>query len=148
VVDFCAAQAPEGTVLDYKQQIPRDLAKHIAAMSNRYGGLIIVGIEEDPKTGTPLRYDGLANDGKLVERANQFAANVRPLPNCAVRTTNEVNGKVFLLVRIGEGGAPPYTTTSDPTVYFRTGNVTTPLRSLGGSMRASDTAAWCAVESS
>jgi hypothetical protein len=129
VVDFCdQEQAPESTVLDYKQLMPRDLAKHIAAMSNRYGGLIIVGVAEDPKTGTPVRAEGLANDGKLIERANQFAANVRPIPTCAVRTTNEVNGKVFLLVRIAEGGAPPYITTSEPTVYVRTGNVTIPLR--------------------
>jgi hypothetical protein len=128
VVEFCGEQAPESTVLDYKQQMPRDLAKHIAAMSNRYGGLIIVGIEEDPEKGTPQRYDGIENKGKLVERANQFATNVRPFPTCTVRTTNEVNGKVFLLLRIAEGGAPPYTTTSDPTVYLRTGNVSIPLR--------------------
>ncbi len=31
-------------------------------------------------------------------------------------------------MRVYEGGAPPYRPTSDPTVYLRTGNVTTPLR--------------------
>jgi len=128
VQDFCHQKVGESTVLDYKKEIPRDLAKHIAAMSNRYGGLIIVGVEEDPQTGTPSVYEGLVNDGKLVERGNQFAYNVRPLPSCLVRTTNEVNGKVFLLVRVSEGGSPPYTTVSDPTIYLRTGNVTTPLR--------------------
>jgi hypothetical protein len=128
VQDFCDQKVGETTVVDYKKELPRDLAKHIAAMSNRYGGLIIVGVEEDPQTGTPRVYEGLVNDGKLVERGNQFAYNVRPLPSCLVRTTDEVNGKVFLLVRVSEGGSPPYTTVSDPTIYLRTGNVTTPLR--------------------
>ena len=128
VLDFCDQKIVESTVLDYKQVIPRDLAKHFAAMSNRLGGLIIIGVEEDPQTGTPSRYKGIVNDGKLIDRIHQFANNVRPLPGYSVRTTNEVGGKVFLLIRISEGGAPPYTTVNDPTVYLRTGNITTPLR--------------------
>lgn len=127
VVDFCDQQIVEGTELDYKKEIPRDLRKHFAAMSNRYGGLIIIGVEEDSRTGLPSRYEGLINDGKLIDRIHQFANDVRPLPSYSVRTTDEVNGKVFLLVRISEGGAPPYTPKNDPTVYLRTGNITTPL---------------------
>jgi hypothetical protein len=42
VVDFCDQRIVENTELDYKQELPRDLSKHFAAMSNRYGGLIIV----------------------------------------------------------------------------------------------------------
>jgi predicted HTH transcriptional regulator len=113
VVDFCDQKVVENTELDYKQIIPRDLTKHFSAMSNRYGGLVIVGVEEDPQTGTPNRYEGIVNDGKLIDRIHQFANNVRPLPTYHVRTTDEVNGKVFLLVRISEGGAPPYTSVND-----------------------------------
>jgi hypothetical protein len=128
VVDFCNQKIVENTELDYKQKIPKDLTKHFSAMSNRYGGLIIVGVEEDPQTGVPLKCEGIVNDGKQVDRIHQFANNVRPLPTYEVRTTDEVNGKVFLIVRISEGGAPPYTSVNDPTVYLRTGNITTPLR--------------------
>src|SRR6266446_6437007 len=128
VVDFCDQKIVESTELDYKRVIPRELAKHVAAMSNQYGGLIIIGVEEDPKTGTPSKYEGITNDGKLIDRIHQVANNVRPLPSYTVRTTDEGKGKVFLLVRISEGGAPPYTTINDPTVYLRTGNITTPLR--------------------
>lgn len=127
VVAFCNQQIVESTELDYKQIIPRDLTKHFAAMSNRFGGLIIVGVEEDPQTGLPVMYEGLVNDGKLIDRVHQFANNVRPLPSYHVRTTDEVDGKVFVLIRISEGGAPPYTPKNDPTVYLRTGNITTPL---------------------
>lgn len=127
VVDFCNQQIVESTELDYKQIIPRDLTKHFAAMSNRFGGLIIVGVEEDQQTGLPSMYEGLVNDGKLTDRVHQFANNVRPLPSYHVRTTEEVGGKAFLLIRISEGDAPPYTPKNDPTVYLRTGNITTPL---------------------
>lgn len=81
-----------------------------------------------PATGTPLKWEGVANNGKLLERANQFAANVGPLPNYSVRLTDEVSGKVFLLVSILEGDAPPYLANTDPTVWLRTGNISTPLR--------------------
>ncbi len=33
---------------------------------------------------------------------------------------------MFALVRIHEGAAAPYTTTSDPTVWIRNGNISTP----------------------
>jgi hypothetical protein len=128
VVDFCDQEIVENTELDYKQVIPNGLAKHFAAMSNRYGGLIIVGVEEDSRTGKPSRYEGIADDGKQIDRVHQLANNVRPLPSYDVRATDEVSGKVFLLIRIHEGGAPPYTQVNDPTVYLRTGNITTPLR--------------------
>jgi hypothetical protein len=127
VVDFCDQQIVENTELDYKRVIPKDLTKHFSAMSNRYGGLIIIGVEEDSNTGLPVRHEGIANDGKQIDRVHQFANNVRPLPTYNVRMTDEVNGKVFLLIRISEGGAPPYTSINDPTVYLRTGNITTPL---------------------
>jgi Putative DNA-binding domain len=125
VVDFCDQKIVENAELDYKQVLPKDLTKHFAAMSNRYGGLIIVGVGEDSNTGKPSKYDGITDDGKQIDRVHQFANNVRPLPTYAVRTTDAVNGKVFLLVRINEGGAPPYRPMSDPTIYLRTGNVTT-----------------------
>jgi Schlafen, AlbA_2 len=125
---FCAQKHPESTTLDYKRQLPNDLAKHFAMFSNTLGGMIIVGVEEDPATGNPLRWEGLANDRRLLERTNQFAANVRPFPSYNARLTNEVNGKVFLLINVLEGDAPPYLTINDPTVRLRTGNVSTPLR--------------------
>jgi hypothetical protein len=125
---FCQQGSPESTTLDYKRELPRDLAKHFATFSNTLGGVIIVGVEEDPRTGTPLKWEGVTNDGKLLERTNQFAANVNPLPGYSARLTDEANGKVFLLISILEGDAPPYLANNDPTVWLRTGNISTPLR--------------------
>jgi hypothetical protein len=128
VADFCALQRPESTTLDYKQAMPKDLAKHFATFSNTLGGVILIGVEEDSKTGLPLKWDGVTNDAKLIERVNQFAGNVTPLPSFNVRTTDQVSGKVFVLINILEGDVPPYNTNNDPTIWLRTGNTSTPLR--------------------
>jgi hypothetical protein len=128
VAEFCKQKHPESTTLDYKQAMPRDLAKHFATFSNTLGGVIIIGVEEDPKTGLPHKWDGVDNDAKLIERVNQFAANVIPLPTYSVRLTDEVDGKCFLLISILEGDVAPYLANGDPTVWLRTGNTSTPLR--------------------
>jgi len=128
VEDFCKLKHPESTTLDYKKDIPRDLAKHFATFSNTLGGMIIVGVEEEPDTGEPLTWEGVINEDKLLERVNQFAANVNPLPTYNVRLTDEKNNKVFLLINILEGDAQPYLAIGDPTVRLRTGNISRPLR--------------------
>src|SRR5258708_9584820 len=90
--------------------------------------MIIVGVEEAPATGEPLMWEGVINEGKLLERVNQFAANVNPIPTYNVRLTDEKNNKVFLLINILEGDAKPYLANGDPTVWLRTGNISRPLR--------------------
>ena len=106
VVEFCKQKVLEGVQLDYKLNIPKDLAKHFATFSNTLGSLIIIGIGEDDK-GLPTTCDGVPNNGKLVDRIHQFAANVTPLPTYDICTTDEQNGNVFILVRIDEGAATP-----------------------------------------
>lgn len=125
VVEFCKQKVLENIQLDYKLNIPKDLAKHFATFSNTLGALIIIGIGEDAQ-GFPTTYNGVPNDSKLVDRIHQFAANVTPLPTYDVCATNEQNGNVFILIRIDEGAATPYNTLNDPTVWIRTGNVSTP----------------------
>ena len=109
VIVFCKEKQVEGVQIDYKKEFPqKGLAKHFASFSNKRGGIIIIGVEEDTKTGIPIKWEGVKNEGKLIDRVHQFAANVEPLPNYEVATTNEVGGKVFLLVRIFEGDVTPY----------------------------------------
>jgi hypothetical protein len=130
VVESCKQGTNESARLDYKGVIPNDLSKHFATFSNTYGGIIIVGVEEDPKTGKPNKYDGITLDSKGIDRIHQFAANVSPFPRYEVRDTNEVGGKVFILIKIYQGENPPYMSNSDSSIKVRTGNVTTPLKSV------------------
>ncbi len=125
VVAFCKQGVLEWTQLDYKLKMPKDLAKHFATFSNTQGGLIVIGVGEDTK-GLPTTHAGIPNDSKLVDQVHQFAANVTPLPTYEVRATDEKNGNVFVLIRISEGAAAPYTTLNDPTIWIRNGNISTP----------------------
>lgn len=123
VDSFCKEGHVEGIQLDYKREFPKDLSKHFAAFSNTRGGVIIIGVEEDSKTSTPGIWDGISNDGKLVDRVHQFAANVQPLPSYEVHVTDEKNGKVFVLIRIFEGDRTPYYIQNDSNLWVRTGNI-------------------------
>lgn len=123
VVDHCALGIPEGTQLDYKRAIPRDLAKHFAAMSNTRGGLIIIGVEEDERNGLPKKWEGIAYESKILDQVHAHAGNVDPLPRYAVETTSAgPDDKVFLLVRVLEGDRTPYYVQNDANLWVRTGN--------------------------
>ncbi|MFH1903437.1 MAG: ATP-binding protein [Candidatus Omnitrophota bacterium] len=128
IANFCAQRHVEGLQVDYKREIPvKGLAKHFAAFSNTRGGVIIVGVEEDKSTGVPKIWTGVKNEGKLVDRIHQFAANVEPLPSYEVHITDEKDGNVFLLVHIFEGDTTPYYVQNDANLWVRTGNISNPI---------------------
>ncbi|MFA5080782.1 MAG: ATP-binding protein [Candidatus Paceibacterota bacterium] len=125
---FCQQGISEGVQIDYKMDFPaKSLSKHFAAFSNTRGGLIIIGVEEDKKTGIPILWTGVDKDAKRIEKIYQEAANVEPIPNYEVHITDEKNGKVFVLVRIQEGDNTPYYVQNDSNIWVRTGNVSTPI---------------------
>lgn len=124
LVSFLNNAEPEGIHLDYKQDInSSSLKKHFAAFSNKYGGIIIIGVEEDKKTGIPININGMEVDAKKIEQLNQIASNIDPLPTYEMKKLED-NGKGFIVIRIQEGGEPPYFVFNDSTVYVRTGNIT------------------------
>jgi len=128
VQDFCQLGVIENLQLDYKMNKPQDISKHIAGFSNAIGGLIIIGVGEDAHSA-PRTWNGINNEDKLTDWVHQMASQVVPLPTYDVAVTDEVAGKVFLLIRIYEGQYAPYVTLSDPTVWVRTGNIRTELKS-------------------
>lgn len=128
VVEFCKLGYREGTQIDYKLDLPKDsLARHFAAFSNTLGGVIIIGVEEDKKTGIPVAWNGVDNDAKRIERIYQWAGDVEPHPLYKVHATNEENGKIFILVRIYEGDRTPYYVQNNANIWIRTGNVGNPI---------------------
>ena len=97
ISNFCNQGIFEGYQLDYKQQLPlKGLAKHFASFSNTHGGVIIIGVEEDNKTGKPLAWNGIKNEGKLLDQIHQYASDVEPVPSYEVHVTDEIRGKVFI----------------------------------------------------
>src|SRR5574340_853568 len=81
IAEYCSEGQVEGVQLDYKRELPpKGLAKHFASFSNTRGGVLIIGVEEDTKTGKPLAWDGLVHDSKIVDKIQQYATNVEPRP--------------------------------------------------------------------
>ncbi len=135
VVSFCDEGHIEGTQLDYKKEVPKNLAKHFASFSNTRGGVIIIGSDEDSKNGKPKDYIGVVDDGKVIDRIHQFAANVSPRPRYELhRAEDSSSGKMFVLIRIEEGDKTPYYVQNDPHVYIRTGNISDPIEQAGSEM--------------
>jgi len=81
-------------------------------------------VEENSNTGKPEKWEGITYEGKIEDRVHQYASNVEPIPNYELHVTNELNGKVFLIIRIYEGDESPYYVQNDPNIYVRTGNIT------------------------
>lgn len=128
IAKFCQQKYIEGIQLDYKRELPpKGLAKHFAAFSNTRGGLIIIGVEEDKEIGTPTNWEGIINEGKLVDKVHQYASDVEPVPSYEVHVTDEKEGKVFILVRIFEGDRTPYYVQNDSNLWVRTGNISCPV---------------------
>jgi hypothetical protein len=128
IAQFCAEGQIEGVQLDYKRELPaKGLGKHFSSFSNTRGGLLIIGVEEDSRTGKPIAWEGLVFDTKLVDKIHQYAANVEPRPAYDVHVTDEQEGKVFILVRVFEGDRTPYYVQNDANLYIRTGNITDPI---------------------
>jgi hypothetical protein len=135
VVSFCGEGHIENTQLDYKKELPKNLAKHFASFSNTRGGVIIVGCDEDSKNGKPKDFIGIIDDGKIVDRIHQFASNVSPRPRYELHRAEDVTtGKMFVLIRIEEGDKTPYYVQNDPHVYIRTGNISDPIEQAGPEM--------------
>jgi len=128
IVEFCKQGFREGLQLDYKREMPtKSLPKHFAAFSNTRGGVIIIGVDENEKNGIPKAWEGVEDAGKIKERIYQNAANVEPFPSFDVWTTDEKNGKVFVLIRIYEGDKTPYYVQNDANLWVRTGNISRPI---------------------
>ncbi|MFA6047768.1 MAG: ATP-binding protein [Parcubacteria group bacterium] len=128
IVSFCQEKNPEGVQLDYKKELPqRGLAKHFAAFSNTRGGVLIIGVEEDKKSGFPVMWDGIEGDAKMIEKIHQEASNVEPIPSYEVHATDKIDGRNFIIIRIFEGDKTPYYVQNDSNVWVRTGNISNPI---------------------
>src|SRR4051794_28072977 len=69
VEDFCAQRRPEGIRLDYKADVPKDLAKIVAAFANTLGGAVLLGVQADQTKNEPvLPVKGMPEARGLADR--------------------------------------------------------------------------------
>ena len=94
---FLEAGHRESETLDYKRDLSGDVSKTVAAMANSEGGIVIVGVEEDPRTKTPLRYDGFASANPLDQLNGNLSTYLDPTPRIESNVI-EVGSAAFLVV--------------------------------------------------
>jgi hypothetical protein len=130
--EFCAAQHPEGLQLDYKRDIPADLAKTVAAFANTRGGLIVLGVAANTTDNKPLLpIEGMPAAKGISERILQICRDgiyppVLPEISEIIRLPNDAS-TVFVVVRIDESREAPHSIQNGKKVYVRTGEAAKPI---------------------
>jgi len=74
VVAFCEQRSRENINLDYKKEIDASLTKTIAAMANTWGGMIIIGVEDEDSM-SKLPVEGISYEEHLRERINNLGSS-------------------------------------------------------------------------
>ncbi len=127
VLQFCSQKIKEGSHLDYKEQIPSKLEKTVSAMANTFGGIIVIGVEDDD--GVPaddpkgINYDtGLETKITAILTSRIFPPII---PEIKV-VHNDKKNKAFIIIRIHQSNLSPHSILNRKLVYFRTGDIADP----------------------
>jgi hypothetical protein len=129
----------ESAVLDFKENLPDDIGKHVAAMANTFGGTIIIGIsceevdsKKKSKRTVPIEIVGVHFPGGESKQyiTNKILDTVRPRPSFDIKTITIGNTeKTVALITVTEGMAPPYE-------YASKADTSIPIRVQDSSRRA------------
>ncbi|MDO8589980.1 MAG: ATP-binding protein [bacterium] len=121
VIDFCKQSLKENINLDYKLDVDTGIAKTIAAMANTWGGLIVVGVEdEDSKPKLPV--EGIPYREHIEEQINNIIlGNITPPTFPEVKVClSENKEKMFVVIRIPQSNLTPHAIRGNTRVYIRT----------------------------
>src|ERR1043166_2935406 len=124
VVAFCEQGLPESINLDYKLQITaaEKLAKTASSFANTFGGLIVIGVDEDSASKPKLPFDGLQFEPKLEERIwSILMEHVYPPVFREVHVCSPVTDHTFVLIRVAQSITTPHAIRHNTAVYLRTG---------------------------
>lgn len=121
ITDFCNEQIRENISLDYKEAIDTSISKTIAALANTWGGLIIIGAEDDDsKPRLPLK--GVEFKEHLREQINNIIlGNITPpvFPEVQV-CPSEDNKTALIVIRVPQSNTTPHAIRGNTRVYIRT----------------------------
>lgn len=123
IVEFCNQREAEGATLDYKEDIPRDIEKTVAAMANTLGGIIVVGVAEDDEAKPVLPATGMMMRRGLVEQiTSKCVDNITPpvVPEAHL-VRNDTGDMAFVVLRISQSRDAPHAINNNTRVYVRTG---------------------------
>ena len=113
-------EVAEGWFVEYKSEVPkpRELAKTLSSFSNRHGGWLFIGVQEDPSDNTAEGYPGIPDvDVTLAVQKLRDAAKDLLQPTVSyshiilrgpLANISLPFGHSIIVVRIPEGASPPY----------------------------------------
>ncbi len=129
VQDFCHENIKERETLEYKSIITKELDKEISALANTYGGIIIIGVNDD-KDGNPKPpFEGIDYKKGLGDRITQIdVSNIYPPVFPEIQVCPEENNKTFIVIRIPQSNSTPHYIMDKTKAYVRTGSINTPQR--------------------
>jgi hypothetical protein len=133
---FCRSGVRESILLDFKKDFPSRLEKTIAAFSNTYGGIILIGVDETPNGEPILPICGVQLTSGLRERVIQIGLDaVYPpmIPEVRVVEFRSSEGldqcdRAVVVVRVHESAMGGHAVDQRTTVYLRVDNVSDPYR--------------------
>ena len=128
----------EGWYVEYKSQLPttQNLAKSLSSFANQHGGLLFLGVDDDPESLTAASFPGIANGDvpRVLESLRNASKDIiRPQ---VVYQTRELEGpndtiglepnRSVIVVHIPEGPNTPYIH-NDGRIYIRIGDSSSPI---------------------
>jgi hypothetical protein len=121
VIAFCEERHRESIHLDYKREIGNSIVRTIAAMANTWGGVVLVGVdEEDSRPRLPVA--GIPYEEHLRERiSNTILGNIMPpvFPEIQIcRSPDEQ--RALIVIRITQSNLSPHAIRGNRRVYLRT----------------------------
>lgn len=126
VVQFCELEKEESFVLDYKREIDRSLIKTVASMANTYGGIVIIGVEDNDGKPTLPAVGFDYTEGISERLTGLIIDNVYPPFFPEVQVCEPKGSKTFAVVRVSQSNLGPHAINSNRRVYIRTGNQSRP----------------------
>jgi len=132
--EFCQTKQPENHRLDYKVTIPAKLEKTIAAFANTLGGMILLGVNSDPRTNEPIwpPVAGMPDAKGLAEKIVQISRDAIYPPvrieMSPVIANEGLPGHSLIVLRVDESNDAPHATDNRTSVYVyeRTDNQNDP----------------------
>lgn len=125
VKTFVGEKRREGEILDYKQSWPQDLSKVMAAMANTYGGVILVGVSEEGRTGLPDQIVGVPVERgidtlrqKVVSLAYQ-AIYPPVIPEVEAYEIADEPDYAVVVIRIAQSDRAPHAVDGRKKIYVR-----------------------------
>jgi hypothetical protein len=125
VNSFCERMLSENSYLDYKREFPNNLETTISAMANTYGGIILIGVEEDRKENKPiLPLQGITFERELETRVMDIIlSNISPPVFPEIHVCPDGQGEhAIVVIRIPQSHQTPHAINKNTNVYVRTGN--------------------------